>query len=124
MLNEDLIECSKSGFNLPILIVRKKQGGIRICIDSRSLSKHIVKIRLPLPAINDLIRKLGSSKIFCVIDLKSVFYQILLDEKSRHYTAFRSSLGYFQFKRLPFGLPNAPLSMTSLIGQVIRGLDG
>ena len=43
MLNEDLIECSKSGFNLPILIVRKKQGGIRICIDSRCLSKHIVK---------------------------------------------------------------------------------
>ena len=73
MLREDLIECSKSGFNLPILIVRKKQGGIRICIDSRCLSKHIVKIRLPLPAINDLIRKLGSSKIFCIIDLKSAF---------------------------------------------------
>ena len=71
MLKEDLIECSKSGFNLPILIVRKKQGGIRICIDSRYLSKHIVKIRLPLPAINDLIRKLGSSKVFCVINLKN-----------------------------------------------------
>ena len=83
MLKEDLIECSKSGFNLPILIVKKKQGGIRICIDSRCLSKHIVKIRLPLPAINDLIRKLGSSKIFCVIDLKSAFYQILLDEKTQ-----------------------------------------
>ena len=63
-------------------------------------------------------------KIFCVIDLKSAFYQILLDEKSRHYTAFRSSLGCFQFKRLPFGLPNIPSSMTSLIGQVITGLDG
>ena len=68
MLKEDLIECSKSRFILPILIVKKKQGGIRICIDSRCLSKHIVKIRLTLPAINDLIRKLGSSKIFCVID--------------------------------------------------------
>ena len=55
MLNEDLTECYKSGFNLPILIVKKKQKGIRICLDSRCLSKHIVKIRLPLPAINDLI---------------------------------------------------------------------
>ena len=88
------------------------------------MSKHIVKIRLPLPAINDLIRKLGSSKVYCVIDLKQAFYQILLDEKSRQYTAFRSSLGAFQFKRLPFRMPNAPNSMQSLIGQVITGLDG
>ena len=62
--------------------------------------------------------------MFCVIDLKSAFYQILLDKNSRQYTAFRISLGCFQYKRLPFGLPNAPSSMTSLISQVITGLDG
>ena len=56
--------------------------------------------------------------------MKSAFNQIMLEETSRPYTAFRSSLGCFQFKRLPFWLPNAPSSMTSLIGQVVTGLDG
>ena len=124
MLTQDLIEASKSGFNLPILIVKKRQGGIRICTDSRSIGKHICKIRLPLPAINDLIRKMGTGKYFCVLDLKTAYYQILLDEESRGYTCFRTSLGAFQFKRLSFGLPNAPSSMQTLISKVVCGLQG
>ena len=55
MLEADLIEVSKSGFNLPILIVRKKSGGIRLVTDSRSISKFITKLWLPLPCINSLI---------------------------------------------------------------------
>ena len=98
ILEQDLIEASKSGFNLPILVVRKKDGSIRICTDSRSIGKHITKLRLPLPSINDLIRKLGPCKYYCTIDLKSAFHQILLNRNSRKYTAFRTSLGCIRLK--------------------------
>ena len=74
MIQADLIEVSKSGFNLPILIVRKKGGGIRIVADTRQLSKYICKLRLPLPAINTLIRSLHNAKTFCVVDLKEAFF--------------------------------------------------
>ena len=124
MLEQDLIEASKSGFNLPILVVRKKDGSIRICTDSRSIGKHITKLRLPLPSINDLIRKLGPCRFYCTIDLKAAFHQILLNRNSRKYTAFRTSLGCFQFKRMSFGLPNAPSSMSTLISMVVSDLPG
>ena len=101
MLHEDLIEVSKSGFNLPILIVRKKSGCLRLVTDSRCIGKYITKIRLPLPCINSLIRKLNTARMFCVIDLKEAFFQILLDEKSRHLTCFRTSTEAYQFKRTP-----------------------
>ena len=124
MLDQDLIEASKSGFNLPILVVRKKNGSIRICTDSRAIGKHITKLRLPLPSINELIRKLGPCKIYCSLDLKSAFHQILLSKESRKYTAFRSALGCFQMKRMAFGLPNSPSSMSTLISMVVAGLPG
>ena len=124
MLQQDLIEASKSGFNLPILVVRKKNGTIRICTDSRAIGKHITKLRLPLPSINELIRKLGPCKMYCVVDLKSAFHQILLGKESRPYTAFRTSLGAFQMTRMAFGLPNAPSSMSALISMVVNGLPG
>ena len=125
MLDQDLIEASKSGFNLPILVVRKKDGSIRICTDSRAIGKHITKLRLPLPSINELIRKLGPRKVYCTLDLKSAFHQILLGkDSSRPYTAFRTSLGCFQMKRMAFGLPNAPSSMSALISMVVSGLPG
>ena len=124
MLEQDLKEASKSGFNLPILVVRKKDGSIRICTDSRSIGKHITKLRLPLPSINELIRKLGTCKYYCTIDLKSAFHQILLNKNSRQFTAFRTSLGCFQFKRMSFGLPNAPSSMSTLISMVVSDLPG
>ena len=124
MLEQDLIEASKSGFNLPILVVRKKNGSLRICTDSRAIGKHITKLRLPLPSINELIRRLGPCKVYCVIDLKSAFYQVLLAKDSRKFTAFRSSLGCFQMTRMSFGLPNAPGSMQNLISMVVNGLPG
>ena len=98
MLDQDLIEASKSGFNLPILVVWKKDGSIRICTDSRAIGKHITKLRLPLPSIDELIRKLGPCKVYCTLDLKSAFHQILLGKDSRPYTTIRTSLGYFQMK--------------------------
>ena len=122
MLEQDLIEASNSGFNLPILVVKKRDGSIRICTDSRSIGKHITKLRLPLPSINELIRKLGHCEYYCTLDLKSAFHQIMLGKDSRKYTAFRTSLGCFQFKRMSFGLPNAPSSMSTLISMVVSGL--
>ena len=124
MLDQDLIEASKSGFNLPILVVRKKDNSIRICTDSRAIGKWITKLRLPLPSINKLIRRLGPCKVYCTLDLKSAFHQILLGKESRPYTAFRTSLGCFQMTRMSFGLPNAPSSMSTLISMVVNGIPG
>ena len=79
---------------------------------------------LPLPSINELIRRLGPCKVYCTLDLKSAFYQILLGKESRPYTAFRTSLGCFQMACMSFGLLNAPSSMSTLISIVVNGIPG
>ena len=78
MLESDLIEVSRSGFNLPILVVRKRDNSICLCTDSRAIKRHICQLRLPLPSINELLRTLGPCKVYTTLDLKSAFHQVLL----------------------------------------------
>ena len=124
MLDNDLVEVSRSGFNLPLLVVRKRDNTIRLCTDSRALKRHICSLRIPLPSINELLRTLGPCKVYTTLDLKSAFHQVLLKKESRKYTAFRTSLGIFHMKRMAFGLPNSPSTMSQLIAMVVTNLPG
>ena len=73
LLNEDLIEFSSCDFNSPLLPVRKKSGKLRFCLDLRAVNRHILKMRWPLPNINDMLSRLKGATTFCVLDLKSAF---------------------------------------------------
>ena len=124
MLNEDLIEPSRSPWNFPLLCVPKKDGTYRVVVDFRRLNKITVTDHYPMPSMKDLISNIGKRKIYSTIDLLSGFLQVPLDEQSRQMTAFNSSSGRFQYKRMPFGLKSSPATFVRLMDIVLHGLLG
>ena len=124
MLKQGVIETSKSLYNFPILLVPKKEGSWRLCVDFRKLNAVTVPDRFPAQCVDDVINSFGDSDFFTSIDLVKGYYQIRLSEDSKEYTAFSTSTGHYHFKRLPFGLRNAPVVFIRLIRQIFGDLLG
>jgi|GEM_PF-3482667 len=129
LLSNDLIEYSTSPYNSPVWIVPKKpdsQGNKRwrMVIDYRSLNEKTIGDAYPLPNITDILDQLGSAKYFSVLDLASGFHQIPMAPKDAPKTAFSTPYGHYQFKRMPFGLKNAPATFQRLMDNVLSGLQG
>lgn len=108
LLENDIVQESNSNYASPILLVRKKNGESRLCVDYRALNAKTVKDKYPLPLIDDQLSNLSGNKFFITLDLASGYYQIAMGEGSRHLTAFVTPDGHYEFKRMPFGLANAP----------------
>ena len=105
MAERDLIEPSTSPWSSPAIIVPKKNGGIRFCIDYRRLNKVTIPDSMPLPICDDSLDALGGSKWFFILDLRQEFFQVGLDNESRPFTAFCiPESGLWQFKVVPFGI--------------------
>ena len=119
---EKHIRASKSAYNFPLIPVRKRNGSLRIVHDFRCLNKYTRKQRFPLPKIDDILASLKGAKYFCVLDLKSAYFQIELTEESKRFTAFRTSKGCWEYTSMPYGISNAPSTMQRLMMQVICGL--
>ena len=123
MQEEGVIEPSNSPWASPIVLVRKKDGGLRICVDYRSLNAVTKADRFPLPRIADLLDQLGSSRFFTTLDLASGFWQVKIDDESREKTAFITHRGLFEFHVMPFGLTNAPAIFQRLMQRVLEGVN-
>ena len=108
MLDLEIIEPSKSPYSSPVVLVRKKDGSCRFCIDFRGLSKITVFDAEPIPNVEDLFVRLAHSRFFTKIDLAKGYWQILVLPEDRPKTAFATHQGLFQFIRMPFGLVSAP----------------
>ena len=114
---------SKSPWSFPVVIVDKKDGSKRFCVDFRRLNK-ITKINsYPLPLIDDILALLGNAKYFTSLDLKSGYWQVLMDETDKEKTAFTCHRGLFQFNVMPFGLSNSPAIFQELMSIVLADLD-
>lgn len=129
LLNRDIIEASISPYNSPIWIVPKKPDpqGVkrwRLVVDFRKLNEKTIGRSYPLPNICEILDQLGSAKYFTVLDLASGFHQIPMDPRDAHKTAFSTPRGHFQFKRMPFGLKNAPADFQNFIDILMDGLLG
>ena len=122
LLEKDVITPSKSPWASGIVLVKKKDGSQRFCIDYRRLNDVTIKDAYPLPRIDESLDQLAGSKWFSCLDMNSGYWQVELDEKDREKTAFISRKGLYEFKVLPFGLCNAPATFERLVEIVLAGL--
>ena len=122
MQDANVIQPSNSPWASPVVLVRKKDGTLRFCVDYRGLNSVTELDQFPLPHINDLLNQLGKSRHFTTLDLVSGYWQIRVDKPSREKTAFITHYGLFEFCVMPFGLTNAPAVFQRLMQKVLSDL--
>ena len=110
LLSIGCIEPSCSPYASGLVLVQKKDGRLRVCVDYRGINKYAIPDRYPIPRIDELIDTVGrqKGKIFTSLDLMKGYHQIRVADSDRPKTAFICHQGLFQFRRMPFGLTNAP----------------
>ena len=118
-----MIEKSYGDWASNVVIVTKKDGSPRFCIDYRAVNNKTRKDAFPLPLISECLDTLGGSSWFSTFDLRSGYHQVALHPDDRHKTAFVTRGGYYQFKVLPFGLTGSPSCFSRLMTLIMSGLN-
>ena len=117
MLKKGYIQPSQSPYGAPILFVKKKDGGLRMCVDYRGLNAVTIKNRYPLPHIDELLDRLHGAQYFTKIDLQSGYYQVRMAKEDIDKTAFRCRYAHYHFLVMPFGLTNAPPTFMAMMNE-------
>ena len=123
MQAQGIVRPSRSPWASPIVLVPKKDGSLRFCVDFRKLNSITKKDVYPLPRVEDILDTLGEAKYFTSLDLASGYWQVGLDEDACAKSAFTTHHGLFEFTRMPFGLCNAPATFQRAMQAVLAGLE-
>ncbi len=123
LLQRGLIEPSDSPWASPTVLVKKKNGSTRFCVDYRKVNERTIKDSYPLPLIGDALDCLEGAKWFSTLDLASGYWQVPISETSKPITAFVTEAGHWQWRVLPFGLSNAPACFERLMDKTLAGLQ-
>lgn len=122
LLNAGIIRESESPFSSPIVVVRKKNGDVRLCVDYRRLNLQTIKDAYALPNLEESFSALAGSKWFSVMDLKAGYYQIEMNESDKPKTAFVCPFGFWEFNRMPQGVTNAPSTFQRLMEKCMSDI--
>ena len=120
LLSKDIIRPSTSPYLSPVVLVRKKSGELRMCVDYRGLNAKTIKDAYPLPRIEESLDALNGAALFSTMDIQSAYYQVEIAEEDRAKTVFTTPVGLFEFNRMVFGLCNAPATYQRLMQNLFR----
>ncbi|GFU68574.1 hypothetical protein TNCV_3623951 [Trichonephila clavipes] len=121
-LEQGIVRPSSSEYASPIVLVKKKDGTTRLCVDYKKLNRKLVKDRFPLPLIEDVLDKLQEAKVYTTLDLKNGFFHVDVNEDCKHLTSFVVLDGQFEFDKVPFGLSTSPSVFQRYVYNTFREL--
>jgi hypothetical protein len=107
-----------------MVVIPKKDGNVRICVDLKPLNTSVLRETHPLPRVDDLLAQLSGAKLFSKLDANSGFWQVPLAEQSRHLTTFITPFGRYCFNTMPFGISSAPEHFQRRMNEILEGLPG
>lgn len=124
LLDAQVIRESSSPYASPIVLVRKKDGSLRLCVDYRQLNSKTRKEAFPLPRIEESLDALTGARWFSTMDLANGYNQVPITEKDQPKTAFCTPFGLFEWNRMPIGLCNVPSTFQSLMQRIFGDQRG